>query len=230
MPRGKKLFDTGPVASAGNGWYVLNPQSTLPIAVFGVDVGGAEKLKRGLEKGYALQRDAEEAIFGMLSRSTTFRCREIDAYKREFSIPFMAAWQQMREASADWRELEAKGEAAKQRRARLSADMHRSLVEAWGEAFRHAAAVVSEDRHDRISAIVALLALTYTAGGHALHDREHHLDPDLLVSVLGWTLERPRGGCCHVCRARPTDSARDQHPVVPLHAGCVCRVFPKLRS
>jgi hypothetical protein len=229
MARAKRLFDTGAVVEVGGGWFVLNPQSTIPIAISGMDLAGAEKLKRGLEKGYVLQRDAEEAIFGTVSRSTTFRCREIEAYERDFSAPFIAAWQQMRDGSAEWRDLVAKGESARHRRERLSAEMHRTLMQAWGEAFRHASAVVSEDRHERILAVTELLVWTYIAGGQAMHERAQHLDPDLFVSVTGWTLERPRAGCCHICGALPSDYARQHHPVVPVHAGCVCRVHPKLR-
>jgi hypothetical protein len=226
----RKLFDTGEVTTSHDGWLVLNPESTFPLGVHGVDLKVAAKIKRGLEKGYSLGRDAEEVVFPIISRSRSFRWREIEIFQRDFTTPFVAALSEMQQQLPEWAAFNAAGDEAEERRDRLSAQMHKSLVEAWGEAFRNAAAVVSDDRHERVSATTELLVLTYVAAGHATEDKKQHLDPDLLVSVLGWTLERPPRGCCHICRSWPDEYARQHHPNVPIHAGCMCRISPKLRS
>lgn len=222
--------DRDEVITATDGWLVLNPASTFPLGVFGVDLKTAQRIKRGLEKAYSLDRDAIEVVFPIISRTPSFRWRELEIYQRDFTPAFVAALSDMQRRSPEWLALNDAGEAVEDERHRLEAQMHKALVEAWGEAFRDAAAVVSDDQYERVSAITELLVSTYAAAGDATHEQQQHFDPDLLLSVLGWTLERPRRGCCHICRARPDSYPRQQHPNVPIHAGCMCRVVPQLRD
>lgn len=223
------VLDMGEPITSPEGWIILNPLSTSPMGIYGVPLGIAKELKRGLAKCYALEREAEEVVFPIVAETSGFRWRELELYLRDFVTPFLEAWKQMELQSVEYQQLLVQGDVTKQRCRRMRAAMHKQLVTSWGEAFRNAAAVVSPDHHERVSAVTELLVSTYHAAGNATHDRTQDFDPDLLVSVRGWIVDRPARGCCHICRALPTENPYSLRPNVPVHAGCLCRVRPKLR-
>jgi hypothetical protein len=224
-----ELADMGEPTVAADGWIILNPSSTYPIGIYGITLDVAKELKRGLTRCYALEAEAEEVAFPIIADASQFRWRELELYQRDFVKPFMDAWRQMELQSVEYQALLAKGDATKQRRRKMRAAMHKELVTVWGEAFRHAAAVVSLDRHEHVSAVTELLVSTYHAAGNATHERAQDFDPHLLVSVRGWILERPVRGCCHICRALPIESPYSRRLNVPVHVGCLCRIRPKLQ-
>ncbi|HEV7764313.1 MAG TPA: hypothetical protein VGQ76_04870 [Thermoanaerobaculia bacterium] len=218
----ERLFDTGNVTLTAEGWWVLNPKSTFPLHVYGLDEPKVRKLKRGLEQGYALDRDAEEAIYSLISRSKTFHWHELELYKRDFVEPFAAALKQMQQASAEWRDLPATDEDDDEPRDRLNNAFASALIRDWGEAFRFAHGIGSADRRQQVDATVQLLVKTYVAGGTARDDRDRDLHPEILPWVIGWELRRPPHGCCHICRALPDVSPKHQVVTTPVHAGCSC--------
>lgn len=73
-------LDTSSVTATHDGGWVLNPKSTFPLTVYGIDRVTAEELKKLL--------DSESSILHIVTQ-TKLRCKEIDDYNKEFRPQYL---------------------------------------------------------------------------------------------------------------------------------------------
>lgn len=94
--------DTGPVTATSDGGWVLNPKSTFPLTVYGIDRATAEDLKRLLDQGYSLGTyDHARALVPLIARSN-LRCKEVDEYIRRFKPQYLKTLEELKRSSGEW--------------------------------------------------------------------------------------------------------------------------------
>lgn len=104
-----ELPDTGsvtPLRTVGvglpQGGWVLNPKSTFPLTVYGVDLPTAEEVKKVLDASYtAVQYEAIKSLTNFLVFSN-LRCKEIDEYVLEFRPAYLKEVERLRQSSSEW--------------------------------------------------------------------------------------------------------------------------------
>lgn len=93
--------DTGHLTYSDDGW-ILNPRSSFPLTVRGIDQGTAEELKKLLDTGYSLGTYAHaRTILPIIFRSN-FRCKEIEEYIIKFKPQYLRTIEKMKESSIEW--------------------------------------------------------------------------------------------------------------------------------
>lgn len=94
--------NTGPVSMTFDGGWVLNPTSTFPLTIYGVDRQTAYELKSLLEGGYSLSiYTLSQAIVPIIARSN-LRCKEIDDYVKTFKPQYLSRIEELKKSSIEW--------------------------------------------------------------------------------------------------------------------------------
>lgn len=93
---------SGAITATPDGGCILNPKSTFPLTVFGIDKEGAEEFKRLLEETSYSQKDAVVNVLHFIARAN-IRCKEIEDYIREFKPRYLAKVEELKRSSSQWR-------------------------------------------------------------------------------------------------------------------------------
>lgn len=95
--------NTGSVTMTHDGGWILNPTSTFPLTIYGVDQQIADELKKLLEAGYSLGTYAHaRTIVSIIARSN-LRCKEIDDYVKKFKPQYFSRIEELKQSSGEWR-------------------------------------------------------------------------------------------------------------------------------
>jgi hypothetical protein len=94
--------DTGPVTAAPDGGWILNPKSTFPLTVYGIDLPTAQQLKSLLDRGYFLSTDEQAKTLVPLFVRFNLRCKEVDEYMRKFKPRYFKRLEQLKRSSPEW--------------------------------------------------------------------------------------------------------------------------------
>jgi hypothetical protein len=94
--------NTGSVTMTHDSGWILNPRSTFPLTIYGVDQQIANELKRLLEAGYSLGTYAHaRTIIPIIARSN-LRCKEIDDYVKKFKPQYFSKIEELKRSSGEW--------------------------------------------------------------------------------------------------------------------------------
>ena len=94
--------DTGDVISKEEGGWLINPKSTFPLTIYGINRQSAVELKTLLEQAYTSSvYDISRKISQIIAR-TNLRCKEIDDYIRKFKPLYFRKIEQLKQESAEW--------------------------------------------------------------------------------------------------------------------------------
>lgn len=93
--------DTGSITSTGDS-YVLNPKSTFPLTISGVDQTTAEKLKKLLEDGYNIGAYAHARTLMPVITRSNLRCKEINDYIKTFKPQYLSKIEDLKQSSQEW--------------------------------------------------------------------------------------------------------------------------------
>ena len=93
-------FETGSLVASGSGW-ILNPRSTFPLTVDGIDRTGADNLKRALDDLSQPNYQKVAALLPILVTSN-LRCREIDECVAASRPRYLQELNRLKVASTDW--------------------------------------------------------------------------------------------------------------------------------
>ncbi|MBM4274990.1 MAG: hypothetical protein FJ134_11105 [Deltaproteobacteria bacterium] len=82
--------------------------------------------------------------------------------------------------------------------------------------------------NEYFSEVAELIAHTYIMGGYAA---QHKAQSKNLSRISGWKISpTDDGSICKFCQKMSKKSyPKNQYPKVPLHIGCRCGVFPKMK-
>lgn len=97
--------DTGkPIPSEDGGW-ILNPQSTFPLTIYGISQSVAEELKQTLDNVYSQGiYQAVASILPIVARYN-IRCKEVDDYVKKFKPIYQQKIEEQIKAFPDWSNL-----------------------------------------------------------------------------------------------------------------------------
>ena len=94
--------DTGSIIPAQHGGWILNPKSTFPLTVYGIDQSTANECKRLLDEGYSKGTyDHARSLLPIIARSN-LRCREIDEYVATHKPRYLKKIAELKRSSPDW--------------------------------------------------------------------------------------------------------------------------------
>lgn len=94
--------DTGDVKPNGDGGWIINPKSTFPLTIYGINEKDANELKVLLEDGYS------KSAYDILPKLVPFiavknlRCREIEEYIKKFKPIYLNKIEELKKASVEW--------------------------------------------------------------------------------------------------------------------------------
>jgi hypothetical protein len=90
--------DTGSVIKTQDGGWILNPKSTFPLTVYGIDLQTVEEIKRLLDSTYSTGNAC--SIDHLIPPN--FHCKEIDDYVREFKPQYLRKIEELKRSSKKW--------------------------------------------------------------------------------------------------------------------------------
>jgi hypothetical protein len=94
--------DTGEVIPSKEKGWILNPKTTFPLTIYGVDKEIANKIKETLDEGFS------EALYKITDGITpivaryNIRCKEIDDYVRKFKPIYLKKIEEQIKNSPEW--------------------------------------------------------------------------------------------------------------------------------
>ncbi len=94
--------DTGDVKSSADGGWIINPRSTFPLTIYGINEKEANELKMILEEGFT------KGIYDVLPKlipfiaSSNLKCKEIDEYVKKFKPVYLKKIEELKKASVEW--------------------------------------------------------------------------------------------------------------------------------
>lgn len=92
--------DVGPLTSAGQGAWVLNPMSPLPLTLMGADEGLAKRVRAALAKRQYWSQSVPE--LALLVAQHNLRFKEVDEFVAQCRPKFEALVQQAISSSPEW--------------------------------------------------------------------------------------------------------------------------------
>lgn len=100
-----EMIDTGEVTkSEDNGW-ILNPKSTFPITIYGVEEEIAKRIKEMLDRGLSSEvYKVAENISPLIARYK-IRCKEVDEYIEAFKPIYLKKIEEQIEDYPNWKRL-----------------------------------------------------------------------------------------------------------------------------
>lgn len=94
--------DVGPIVLSEDGGFILNPQSTFPLTIYGIDQFIAVKLKEVLDDGYSqYPRDTVQKVMPIFAQHNAW-CREVDEYVKKFRPIYLQNIEKQIGASHEW--------------------------------------------------------------------------------------------------------------------------------
>ncbi|MBC7320527.1 hypothetical protein H5T89_07755 [bacterium] len=101
----REIIDTGEVSKTEDNGWILNPKSTFPLTIYGVDEEIARRIKEILDRGLSddIYRVAEN-ISSLIARYK-IRCKEIDEYIKTFKPIYLKRIEEQIEGYPNWEEL-----------------------------------------------------------------------------------------------------------------------------
>lgn len=94
--------DTGTITSTKDGGWVLNPKSTFPLTIYGIDQSTAEEVKRLLDEGCSLGTYAHAHTLIPIVARSNLRCKEVDQYIKKFKPLYLQSLGELKQSSAEW--------------------------------------------------------------------------------------------------------------------------------
>ncbi|MBI2069118.1 MAG: hypothetical protein HYT79_00815 [Elusimicrobia bacterium] len=100
--------NTGPVTQTSDGGWIINPQSTFPLTLQGIERETAGKIKDlladdGGQNPYRHRLELERIV----ARSN-LRCKEIDEYTNKFRPAYLQKIEELKKASPEWQTASGK--------------------------------------------------------------------------------------------------------------------------
>ncbi|MBI4824303.1 MAG: hypothetical protein HY805_08780 [Nitrospirae bacterium] len=93
--------DTGDVISSGDGW-LLNPKSTFPLTVYGIDKSIALEMKKVLDSGYSQSSYYVTKALMPLIAQHNIECKEADDYVKKFKTVYLEEIEKQKATSPEW--------------------------------------------------------------------------------------------------------------------------------
>lgn len=94
--------NTGAVIPSNDGGYILNPQSTFPLTIYGIDQHIAKEFKQILDSGYCEgSYKTVQNVMPIVARYNV-RCKEVDDYKKTFKPLYLQSIEKQKESSSEW--------------------------------------------------------------------------------------------------------------------------------
>lgn len=94
--------DAGSVTATQDSGWILNPKSTFPLTVYGINQLNAEELKRLLDAGYSLGAYAHAHTIVPIIAKSNLRCKEIDNYVKKFKPQYFNKIEELKQSSSEW--------------------------------------------------------------------------------------------------------------------------------
>lgn len=94
--------DTGSVIPSNDNGWILNPGSTFPLTIYGIDRKTAEELKQILDRGYfeSSYRVVQD-IMPLVARYN-IRCKQINDHIKEFKPLYLSKIEELKKSSTEW--------------------------------------------------------------------------------------------------------------------------------
>jgi hypothetical protein len=94
--------DTGQLSPSGDGGWTLNPKSSFPLTIYGVNEAIAQDIKQTLENGYTQGPHwAIQNTIPLVARYN-IRCDQVDRYVRKFKPIYRKKIEEQIQASSEW--------------------------------------------------------------------------------------------------------------------------------
>lgn len=94
--------DTGTIISSSDGGWILNPESTFPLTIYGIEQSIAEELKQILDNGYSQSPyQTVQNIMPIVARYNLM-CKEVDDYIIKFKPIYLQKIKEQIQASSEW--------------------------------------------------------------------------------------------------------------------------------
>lgn len=94
--------DTGSITHSQDEGWILNPKSTFPLTVYGIDGEKVLKLKSILEEGYYENFKSISQKILPIILNPSFRCKEIDEYINEYKPKLLKKIEKIKDSSDEW--------------------------------------------------------------------------------------------------------------------------------
>lgn len=96
------------IMSTSDGGWILNPNTTFPLTVYGIDRKTVEGIKHLIEqnKNNGIQDEVVSNIAELVLRSN-FHCKEVDEYIQKFKPLYLKKVEALKKASPEWETAEA---------------------------------------------------------------------------------------------------------------------------
>lgn len=104
---GSKI-DTGPVTQATDGGWIINPKSTFPLTLQGIERDAADKIKSLLDEDAGQSSYRHKLELERIVARSNLRCKEIDEYTRTFRPVFLQRIEELKKASPEWQAASGK--------------------------------------------------------------------------------------------------------------------------
>ncbi len=102
--------DTGHIKQSGDGGWILNPKSTFPLIIYGLDEVKVQKLKRLLDNHYSSGtfRNISNSILQLIT-TPGFYCKEIEDYVNEYKTKYLKKIDNLILSSDKWEHATEEG-------------------------------------------------------------------------------------------------------------------------
>lgn len=96
----RKRIEVGNIIASNDSGWILNPKSSFPLTIYGIDKNGAEKLKAYLDDEVRWERKFDEIVALIAQYNVT--CKEIDSYVNEYRPQYLNKLEEYKAASKEW--------------------------------------------------------------------------------------------------------------------------------
>lgn len=94
--------DTGPVTGASHSGWTINPKSSRPLTLLGIDEQIAQNIKSLLDQSYSLGTYNQIRALAPLIVRSNLRCKEIDEYTTKFKPQYEKYIEQLKQSTSEW--------------------------------------------------------------------------------------------------------------------------------
>ncbi len=94
--------DTAELTRTTDGGWTLNPRSTFPLTIYGVDESAAKEFNTLLDQAYSRHDYAYTLNLVEFVARTNLHCKEIDHYVNEFKAQYVDTIEELKRSSAEW--------------------------------------------------------------------------------------------------------------------------------
>jgi hypothetical protein len=94
--------DTGGIVRTEDDGWILNPLSTFPLTIYGVDKDTAAEIKSLLDEGYSRGSYTAEALLAPIIARSNLRCKEVEQYVKKFRPLYEKKIEELKRASPEW--------------------------------------------------------------------------------------------------------------------------------